>query len=67
MFVEFVQSGKKKFVLLEGDQATYERLQSIKALYGNDLRILDGSFSRRLAFSQKLSRGFTEDLFGCRS
>ena len=37
MFVEFVQSGKKKFVLLEGDQATYERLQSIKALYGNDL------------------------------
>ena len=28
--------GKKEWVLLEGDQATYERLQSIKAEYGND-------------------------------
>ena len=28
---------KKEWVLLEGDQATYERLQCIKAEYGNDL------------------------------
>ena len=28
---------KKECVLLEGNQATYERLQCIKAEYGNDL------------------------------
>ena len=35
--VEFINPNKKIFFLLEGDQATYQRLQSIRALYGNDL------------------------------
>ena len=37
LYVEFIKPNKKKFILLEGDQATYQRLQSIRALYGNDL------------------------------
>ena len=36
LYEEFIVPGKKEWVLLEGDQATYERLQSIKAEYGND-------------------------------
>ena len=35
--MEFINPNKKRFVLLEGDQATYQRLRSIRALYGNDL------------------------------
>ena len=45
-----VPKKKKKRVLLEGDQVTYERLQCIKAEYGND-------FSRRLALPEKLPGG----------
>ena len=37
LYVEFIKPNKKKFILLQGDQATYQRLQSIRALYGNDL------------------------------
>ena len=37
LYQEFVLTKKKKWILLEGDQATYERLQSIKIEYGNDL------------------------------
>ena len=37
LYQEFVVNNKKKWILLEGDQATYERLQSIKTEYGNDL------------------------------
>ena len=37
LYQEFVVTKKKKWIILEGDQATYERLQSIKSEYGNDL------------------------------
>lgn len=37
LYEEFIEQKQKKWILLEGDQATYERLQSIKAQYGNDL------------------------------
>ena len=37
VYEEFIVGHKKECILLEGDQATYERLQSIKAEYGNDL------------------------------
>lgn len=37
LYTEFVVTKLKKHILLEGDQATYERLQSIKREYGNDL------------------------------
>ena len=36
LYEEFIVPGKKEWVLLEGDQATYKRLQCIKAEYGND-------------------------------
>ena len=34
---ELIVSKKKKYLLLEGDQVTYEKLQSIKREYGSDL------------------------------
>ena len=37
LYQEFVVTKKKKWILLEGDQATYERLQSLNTEYGNDL------------------------------
>ena len=37
VYVEFIESQKKKWILLEGDQDTYNRLQLIKTEYGNDL------------------------------
>ena len=37
LYEEFIVPKKMEFVLLEGDQATYSRLQCIKAEYGNDL------------------------------
>ena len=37
LYQEFYVTKKKKQILLEGDQATYERLQSLKSEYGNDL------------------------------
>ncbi len=37
LYEQFIVTKKQKFILLEGDQATYERLQSIKTEYGNDL------------------------------
>ena len=37
LYQEFVVTKKKKWILLKGDQATYERLQSLKTEYGNDL------------------------------
>ena len=40
VYEEFIVSKKKRWIVLEGDQATYERLQCIKAEYGNDLEWL---------------------------
>lgn len=37
LYEEFIVPKKKEWVLLEGDQATYARLQCIKAEYGKDL------------------------------
>ena len=37
VYTEFIATGKKNIMFLEGDQATYERLQSIKREYGQDL------------------------------
>ena len=37
VYVEFIESPKKKWILLEGDQDTYICLQLIKTQYGNDL------------------------------
>jgi hypothetical protein len=37
VYAEFICTGKKKHILIEGDQATFERLQSIKKEYGQDL------------------------------
>lgn len=37
LYTEFIVTKKQTMVLLEGDQATYERLQSLKAEYGSDL------------------------------
>ena len=37
---EYILTGKKTYVFVEGDQVTYERLQSIKREYGNDLKWL---------------------------
>ena len=37
LYEEFIVPKKKEWILLEGDQATYARLQCIKAEYGNDL------------------------------
>ena len=36
LYTEFILSGKKTHVILEGDQATYERLHSIRVEYGNE-------------------------------
>ncbi len=36
LYVQFIASGKNDHIILEGDQATYERLQSIRAEYGNE-------------------------------
>ena len=40
LHTEFIASKKKMYLLLEGDQVTYEHLQSIKKEYGNDLKWL---------------------------
>ena len=40
LYVEFILSGKKTHVILEGDQATYERLHSIRLEYGNESKWL---------------------------
>ena len=37
VYEEFILGQKKEWILLEGDQATYERLQSIKTEYSNVL------------------------------
>ena len=37
LYNEFIATKKQTLVLLEGDQATYVRLQSLKAEYGSDL------------------------------
>ena len=39
LHTEFIMSNKKKYILLEGDQVTYQCIQSIKKEYGNDLAI----------------------------
>ena len=36
LYTEFIHSGRKTHVVLEGDQATYERLHSLRAEYGNE-------------------------------
>lgn len=36
MYTEFIVTDKKTYVILEGDQATYERIQSLKTEYGED-------------------------------
>ena len=40
LHTEFILSRRKKYILLEGDQLTYELVQSIKKEYGNDLEWL---------------------------
>ncbi len=40
LYTEFILSGKKTHVILEGDQATYERLHSIRVEYGNESKWL---------------------------
>ena len=40
LHTEFIASKKKMYLLLEGDQVTYECLQSIKKEYENDLKCL---------------------------
>ena len=40
LHTEFILSKRKKYILLEGDQLTYERVQSVKKEYGNDLEWL---------------------------
>lgn len=37
LYLEFISTGKKKHIFWDGDQVTYERLQSIKREYGQDL------------------------------
>lgn len=37
IYVEFIKTNKKKWIILEGDQDTYYRLQLLKTEYGNDL------------------------------
>ena len=36
LYSEFVVTGKKNYIISEGDQATYERIQSIKGEYRDD-------------------------------
>ena len=36
LYTEFILSGKKTHLVLEGDQATYERLHSLRVEYGNE-------------------------------
>ncbi len=40
LYTEFILSGKKTHIILEGDQATYERLHSIRVEYGNESKWL---------------------------
>ena len=37
MYAEFIKTNKKKWIILEGDQDTYNRLQLLKMEYGNGL------------------------------
>ena len=37
LYNEFIATKKQKLIFLEGDQVTYERIQSLKAEYGSDL------------------------------
>lgn len=37
VYTEFISTGRKEHIFIEGDQATYERLQSIKREYVQDL------------------------------
>lgn len=55
LYQEFVVTKKKKWILLEGDQATYERLQSLKSEYGYDLLWMI-PFPGDWHFLKKLSR-----------
>ena len=43
LYEEFIVPKRTEWVLLEGDQATYQRLQCIKAEYGS----MDGPFSKK--------------------
>ena len=36
LYTEFIVTSKKTYVIIEGDQVTYERIQSSKAEYGDD-------------------------------
>ena len=40
LYTQFILSGKKTHVVLEGDQVTYERLHSIRAEYGSESKWL---------------------------
>ncbi len=37
LYAEFIKTNQKKWIILEGDQDTYNRLQLLKTEYGNDL------------------------------
>ena len=60
IYAEFVATGKRNLIFLEGDQATYERLQSIKREY---LRFfMDDTLPRGLAYAKKLPGSAAKNL-----
>ena len=58
LYTKFIPSGKKTHVILEGEQATYERLHSVRLEYGNETHTLP----RRLALLKGLSGGVDQNL-----
>ena len=55
VYEEFILGQKKEWILLEGDQATYERLQSIKNRI-QQCSVVDDPLSWGLAFFEEFSR-----------
>ena len=41
LFVEYVRKHGKRFLVLEGDAKTYDKIQAVKFEYGSDLNLLD--------------------------
>ena len=57
------QRERSIYILLEGDQLTY--VQSIKKEYGNDLERLLPKPLDIFSCTEKISRGFTQNLLRC--